>query len=192
MSLKQLRLADKSLAQQRQVVSELNSIIKDIERCERTITELTGELYTVTVIAPPVSTTPALVELPAEDTSAELEELTVSSLHEISLSRLHLAMGGWRNATTYPECWRHDIATDGRDLGERLIRAFAEDNNGEVATDVLFHEPHYLCNVFERKFFEVVGRKRSCPGVEYLHNVCTGFYLRDQVLRDDVSKFSKH
>ena len=44
MSLKQLRLADKSLAQQRQVVSELNNIIKDIERCERTITELTGEL----------------------------------------------------------------------------------------------------------------------------------------------------
>ncbi|MBC8096923.1 MAG: hypothetical protein H7Y43_14040 [Akkermansiaceae bacterium] len=44
MSLKQLRLADKSLAQQRQVVTELNSIIKDIERCERTITELTREL----------------------------------------------------------------------------------------------------------------------------------------------------
>lgn len=44
MSLKQIRQADKSLAQQRQVVAELNSIIKDIERCERTINDLKGEL----------------------------------------------------------------------------------------------------------------------------------------------------
>src|SRR5215204_4579162 len=44
MSLKELRLADKSVAQQRQVIAELNSIVKDIERCERTITELQSEL----------------------------------------------------------------------------------------------------------------------------------------------------
>jgi hypothetical protein len=44
MSLKQLRLADKSIAQQHQVITELNSIVKDIERCERTITDLQGEL----------------------------------------------------------------------------------------------------------------------------------------------------
>lgn len=44
MSLKELRLADKSIAQQRQVVAELNGIVKDIERCERTITELQTEL----------------------------------------------------------------------------------------------------------------------------------------------------
>ncbi|HLP75937.1 MAG TPA: hypothetical protein VK327_03395 [Candidatus Paceibacterota bacterium] len=47
MSLKQLRLTDKSLAQQKQVVSELNGIIKDIERCERTITELKEELAAI-------------------------------------------------------------------------------------------------------------------------------------------------
>jgi hypothetical protein len=47
MSLKQLRLADKSLARQRQVVSELGSIIKDIERCERTINDLKGDLIVI-------------------------------------------------------------------------------------------------------------------------------------------------
>ena len=44
MSLKQLRLADKSVALQHQVITELNSIVKDIERCERTITDLQSEL----------------------------------------------------------------------------------------------------------------------------------------------------
>jgi len=44
MSLRELRLAEKSVTQQRQVVSELNSIVRDIERCERTINELQTEL----------------------------------------------------------------------------------------------------------------------------------------------------
>jgi hypothetical protein len=44
MSIKQIRLADKSLATQRAVVAELNTIVKDIERCERTIHELQSEL----------------------------------------------------------------------------------------------------------------------------------------------------
>ncbi|MEY2466149.1 MAG: hypothetical protein QOD03_670, partial [Verrucomicrobiota bacterium] len=40
MSLKEIRLAEKSLIQQQQVVSELNTIIGDIERCEKTILDL--------------------------------------------------------------------------------------------------------------------------------------------------------
>ena len=42
--LKQLRAEEKSAIQQRQVLSELNGIVKDIERCERTIDELQKEL----------------------------------------------------------------------------------------------------------------------------------------------------
>jgi hypothetical protein len=44
MSLKQIRLGERSVVQQQQVVSDLNSIVKDIDRCERTITDLQGEL----------------------------------------------------------------------------------------------------------------------------------------------------
>ncbi len=44
MSLRELRLAEKSVARQRQVVSELNTIVRDIERCERTIHDLQTEL----------------------------------------------------------------------------------------------------------------------------------------------------
>ena len=47
MSLKQLRLENKSVAQQQQVISELNGIIKDIERCERTITDLQADLMSI-------------------------------------------------------------------------------------------------------------------------------------------------
>jgi len=47
MSLKDIRLADRSLAQQRNVVSELNGIVRDIERCERTISELQSELIDI-------------------------------------------------------------------------------------------------------------------------------------------------
>ena len=85
-------------------------------------TELTGEQYTAQVIAPLASTNSALIELPATEVATELVELTVTALHEISLSRLHLAMGGWRNATTYPHCWRHDIATDGAALSAWATR----------------------------------------------------------------------
>ncbi len=42
--LKQLRAEEKSAIQQRQVLSELNGIVRDIERCERTIGELQEEL----------------------------------------------------------------------------------------------------------------------------------------------------
>jgi hypothetical protein len=43
-SLKELKQAEKSIVQQHQVVLELSAIVKDIERCEKTITELQAEL----------------------------------------------------------------------------------------------------------------------------------------------------
>jgi hypothetical protein len=43
-SLKELKQAEKSIIQQHQVVLELSAIVKDIERCEKTITELQREL----------------------------------------------------------------------------------------------------------------------------------------------------
>jgi chromosome segregation ATPase len=45
MSLKQE--IERSAAQQRQVISEINSLVKDIERCEKTITDLKTELEAV-------------------------------------------------------------------------------------------------------------------------------------------------
>jgi hypothetical protein len=47
LSLKQLKLAEKSAAQQRQVVAELNTIVRDIERCDKTINDLKLELEAV-------------------------------------------------------------------------------------------------------------------------------------------------
>jgi len=46
-SIKDLKLAEKSLALQQQVVSELNTLVRDIERCEKTIVELQNELTAV-------------------------------------------------------------------------------------------------------------------------------------------------
>ncbi|HEU5123847.1 MAG TPA: hypothetical protein VFW05_07270 [Verrucomicrobiae bacterium] len=47
MSLKEIRQAERSVVQQRQIVSELNSVVKDIERCERTIHDLQKELAVI-------------------------------------------------------------------------------------------------------------------------------------------------
>ncbi|MEO5803716.1 MAG: hypothetical protein ABIR24_09305 [Verrucomicrobiota bacterium] len=44
-SLKQL--IEKSVVQQRQVISEINTLVLDIERCEKTITDLKTELEAV-------------------------------------------------------------------------------------------------------------------------------------------------
>jgi septation ring formation regulator EzrA len=44
---KQYKLAEKAAAQQRQVVGELESLVKGIDRCERTVTELKNELEAV-------------------------------------------------------------------------------------------------------------------------------------------------
>ena len=46
-SLKQFKLAEKSLAQQREVITELDTLVKDIERCEKTILDLKAELEAV-------------------------------------------------------------------------------------------------------------------------------------------------
>ena len=46
-SLKQYKLAGKSMAQQQEVIAELGVLVKDIERCEKTILELKGELESV-------------------------------------------------------------------------------------------------------------------------------------------------
>jgi hypothetical protein len=47
MSLKDFRLAEKHAAQQQQVIVDLNSLVKDIERCEKTIVDLKTELEAV-------------------------------------------------------------------------------------------------------------------------------------------------
>lgn len=46
-SLKQLKLAEKGAAQQQQVIRDLNSIVKDIERSEKTILALNRDLQEV-------------------------------------------------------------------------------------------------------------------------------------------------
>jgi hypothetical protein len=46
-SLKDLKLAQKLALQQRQTIQELETLVKDIERCEKTITDLKFELEAV-------------------------------------------------------------------------------------------------------------------------------------------------
>src|SRR5581483_4489170 len=56
-SLKELKLAEKSLVRQQRVVAELNGIIADIERCEKTIIDLQAELTAVNARYPSPRTT---------------------------------------------------------------------------------------------------------------------------------------
>jgi hypothetical protein len=44
-----MKLADRIVAQQRQAVIDLNALVKDIERCAKTIIDLKAELETVNV-----------------------------------------------------------------------------------------------------------------------------------------------
>ena len=44
---KQYKLAEKAAIQQRQVVAELEALVKSIDRCEKTVTELKAELQAV-------------------------------------------------------------------------------------------------------------------------------------------------
>jgi hypothetical protein len=44
---KQYKLAEKAALQQRQVVAELEALVKSIDRCEKTVTELKNELEAV-------------------------------------------------------------------------------------------------------------------------------------------------
>jgi hypothetical protein len=46
-SLKQLKAEQKTAAHYQQVVEELNVLVKDVERCERTIMDLKAELATI-------------------------------------------------------------------------------------------------------------------------------------------------
>jgi hypothetical protein len=56
-SLKDLKLAEKSIVRQQEVVSELNTLVREIERCEKTIADLQGELATVNSKYPSPRTT---------------------------------------------------------------------------------------------------------------------------------------
>jgi hypothetical protein len=56
-SIKDLKLAEKSLVLQQQVVGELNALVKDIERCEKTILDLQVELNAVNTKYPSPRTT---------------------------------------------------------------------------------------------------------------------------------------
>ena len=50
LSLKQLRSAEKGAAHQQQVITELNVLVKDIERCEKTILDLKARLESVNLM----------------------------------------------------------------------------------------------------------------------------------------------
>ena len=56
-SIKDLKLAEKSIVLQRQVVTELNTLVRDIERAEKTILDLQSELAAVNSNYPPPRTT---------------------------------------------------------------------------------------------------------------------------------------
>lgn len=56
-SIKDLKLAEKSVAHQQQVVSELNTLVRDIERCEKTIVDLQTELIAINAKYPSPRTT---------------------------------------------------------------------------------------------------------------------------------------
>lgn len=56
-SIKDLKQAQKSAALQQQVVSELNALVQDIERCEKTIVDLRNELGAVNEKYPSPRTT---------------------------------------------------------------------------------------------------------------------------------------
>src|SRR6516162_178166 len=43
-SIKDLKLAQKAAVEHQRVISELNALVKDIERCEKTMTNLKAEL----------------------------------------------------------------------------------------------------------------------------------------------------
>jgi hypothetical protein len=56
-SIKDLKLAEKSIVLQQQVVEELNTLVRDIERCEKTILDLQGDLAEVNTKYPSPRTT---------------------------------------------------------------------------------------------------------------------------------------
>lgn len=51
-SLKEIKLAQKSILQQQQLIAEFEILVRDIERCEKTITDLQQELTQVNLQYP--------------------------------------------------------------------------------------------------------------------------------------------
>jgi predicted RNase H-like nuclease (RuvC/YqgF family) len=56
-SIKELKIAEKSVVVQQQVVTELNTLVRDIERCEKTIMDLQADLGAVNAKYPSPRTT---------------------------------------------------------------------------------------------------------------------------------------
>jgi hypothetical protein len=56
-SIKDLKIAEKSVVLQQQVVTELNTLVRDIERAEKTILDLQSELVAVNARYPSPRTT---------------------------------------------------------------------------------------------------------------------------------------
>ena len=56
-SIKDLKRAEKSVGLQQQVVTELNTLVRDIERCEKTIVDLQNELNAINAKYPTPRTT---------------------------------------------------------------------------------------------------------------------------------------
>jgi len=61
-SIKDLKLAQKAAAEHQRVISELNTLVKDIERCEKTMTSLKAELESANTKYPGPRTTREDVE----------------------------------------------------------------------------------------------------------------------------------
>jgi hypothetical protein len=69
-----------------------------------------------------IPTTPdqALNEILTEQTEDLVEITDPTSIHDVSLSRIHLGMGLWLNGVQKADCWRHVIPEN--DQWERLVR----------------------------------------------------------------------
>jgi len=61
----------------------------------------------------PERTPPELEELAPEPGEPALEEIGGRVLQDVDVSKLHLAMGGWRNSPSYPDRWQCKV--DGED-----------------------------------------------------------------------------
>ena len=56
--------------------------------------------------SPPVQAEGDLIELPTEEESGLVEIIEPTSIQELSLKGMHLAMGGWDNGDAHPNWWR--------------------------------------------------------------------------------------
>jgi hypothetical protein len=56
-----------------------------------------------------------LEELP-EEIEEELEEIAPTGIQELSLTGMHLGMGGWEHSPDHPDCWRNELPTTWSDV----------------------------------------------------------------------------